>query len=445
VCVIGLDGTPHSLLQRFLAAGVMPNLARLAGAGRLLPMTSVHPWVSSVAWTTIETGVNPAKHGIFGFIDRDAATLRTFIPLADRRRYPAVWQRLGQAGQRVVVLNTPVTFPVVPVNGCLVAGFLAPRLDERSVYPASLLPTLADLGYRIDTDPAIGRRDRDAALADIADALEKRCRTFLHLLDQEPWDFFLGVLMETDRLHHFFFEPLEAGHPVYAPAITELYRRIDAFLGQVRERLGPSDALLLLSDHGFCSIRREVNINHWLLEQGYLRFTETPPQGLAQLDGRSLAYALDPGRIFINLQGRERDGHVAPGAAYERLRDELIEAAEALVDPDSGARMVERAYRREELYDGPYLDQAADIILAPADGFDPKGGLFKGALTHKDALLVGMHTYEDAFLCLATGEGGSLPAPPGDGPVNLVDVVPTVLRLLGQPLPADGDGHPLVA
>ncbi|MCZ7572387.1 MAG: alkaline phosphatase family protein [Ardenticatenaceae bacterium] len=436
VCCIGLDGTPHSLLQRMLADGTMPNLAALVREGRLHRMTSVYPWVSSVAWTTLQTGVNPAKHGIYGFVDRDPATLKIHIPLASRIKRPAVWDRLGQAGKRVIVLNVPVTYPAGPVNGILVAGFLAPKLNEKAVSPVSMLPTLERLGYRIDTNPQIARQDRDKALEDIHDALDKRTRTFLHLLDHQPWEFFLGVIMETDRLHHFFFEPMEQGHPVYMPAFFEVYRRIDEFLGQVRERLGAHDMLMMMSDHGFCSIRQEVFYNHWLAEAGYLKYVATPAKTLEQLHPDSVAYSLDPGRIFINLKGRERTGRIAPGAEYERVRDEIIAAAEALTAPGTGERMVRKAYRREELYSGPYLEQAADIILAPEDGYDPKGAFYKESLVHKDAMMVGMHTYDDAFFYIG-GTGAA------KEPVSILDVAPTVLRLMGQSIPDDYDGRSL--
>jgi predicted AlkP superfamily phosphohydrolase/phosphomutase len=420
-----------------LADGIMPNLAAVTGAGSLRRMTSVHPWVSSVAWTTLQTGVNPAKHGLYGFVDRDPATLKTFIPLANRIRFPAVWDRLGQAGKKVIVLNVPVTFPTTPVNGVMVSGFLAPTLNEKSVYPPALLPTLQKLGYRIDTDPLIARQDRDRAMEDIRDALEKRTRGFLHLLDNQPWDFFIGVIMETDRLHHFFFEQMEQAHPVYAPAFYDVYRRIDGFIGQVRERLSPRDTLLLMSDHGFCSIRQEVFYNHWLAEAGYLKYTTEPAKQIDQLHPDSLAYSLDPARIFVNLKGRERDGRVAPGAEYERVRDEIIAGAEKLTDPQSGERVVERAYRREEIYHGPLLAAAADVILAPNDGYDPKGSFYKDVFTYKDSVMVGMHTFSDAFLYV-----GQRDVP--DRPVSIVEVAPTILGLLGQPIPPDLDAQPLL-
>ena len=436
LCCIGLDGTPYSLLQKMLGEGVMPNLASLVREGSLLRTTSVYPWVSSVAWTTIQTGVNPGKHGIYGFVDRDPSTMKTYIPLANRIRTPSVWDLLGESGKYVVVLNVPVTYPVAPVNGVMVSGFLAPVLNERAVYPSSFLPLLQTLGYRVDSDPVLGRQDRDKALVDLHDALDKRARTFLHLLDREPWDFFLGVIMETDRLHHFFFEQMEQGDPVYAPAFFEVYRRIDTFLGQVRERLDPSDTLMLMSDHGFCTIRQEVFYNHWLARTGYLKFV-AQLKNLEQLHPDAIAYSLDPGRIFLNLKGREKDGRVAPGAEYDRVRDEIAAAAEALTDPATGERLVRRAYRREELYSGRCVPSAADIILAPEDGYDPKGAFAKEVFTHKDPSMVGMHTYDDAFLYV--GKAGV-----SDRPTNILDIAPTMLSLLGQPVPSDFDGRSLV-
>lgn len=444
VCLIGLDGLPYSLLQRMLAEGVMPNLAALARTGALRRMHSVYPWVSSVAWASCMTGCNPAKHNIFGFIDRHPATWQTFIPTADHMRAPTLWRLLSQAGKRVVVLNVPVSYPVTsqPVNGVLIGCFLSPRLDERSVYPPSLLPKLAELGYRIDTNPWLARQGRSQILADILDALEKRAATALYLLQHEDWDFFMAVLMETDRLHHFFFRPMEENDPTWAPAFFDLYRRIDQIIGQVQARLDERTTLLLMSDHGFCSIKQEVFYNTWLADAGYLKYAVPPATikgpDLAAIDPeQSLAYSLDPGRIFINLAGREKGGRVQP-AGYERLRDELAAAAEALVDPRSGERLVLKAYRREELYHGPYVGQAADLILAPVDGYDPKGAFGKATLTAQDPALVGMHTYEDAFLCAA----GVELAPDGFG---IVDVMPTILELLDTPAPAHVDGRSLLS
>lgn len=416
----------------------MPNVAALVREGSLRRMTSVYPWISSVAWTTIVTGRNPGKHGIFGFVDRDPATLKIHIPTSRHMKTDSLWEILNRAGKRVIVVNVPGTFPPKPVDGILIADFLSPTLTK-AVHPPSLLPKLEELGYRIDTDPWLARESRARFLPDLRDALEKRTRTLLYLMDHEPWDFFMGVIMETDRLHHFFFEPMEQGDPIYAPAFFDVYREIDAFIGQVRDRLDSNTPLLLLSDHGFCSIRREVYYNRWLFETGYLKFDRMPPESLSDMSPDSLAYSMDPGRIFLNVKGRERDGRVAPGEEYERLRERLAVEAEALRDPESGDRVVLRAYRREELYEGPSLEAAADLILAPVNGYDPKGAIWKEELTHKDPTMVGMHTYEDAMFCLS---GAQLAA--DNGSVGILDVLPTILSWLDVALPPDADGRTLL-
>ncbi|MBC7224319.1 MAG: alkaline phosphatase family protein, partial [Anaerolineae bacterium] len=161
-----------------------------------------------------------------------------------------------------------------------------------------------------------------------------------------------------------------------------------------------------------------------------------PKQGVLEVDPSSRAYSLDPGRVFINLKGREPMGSVEP-ADYEAVREEIAAAAVELRDPDTGKPFFRRAFRREELYHGPFLEQAADLILAPYDGYDPKGPLHKETLTFQGDTLVGMHTYDDAF-CLVLGQ------PVADRRFGIVDLAPTILSLLGVPIPADMDGSSIL-
>jgi predicted AlkP superfamily phosphohydrolase/phosphomutase len=158
---------------------------------------------------------------------------------------------------------------------------------------------------------------------------------------------------------------------------------------------------------------------------------------LNEIDPASVAYSLDPGRVVIRVRGREKDGCVAPGAEYESLRDEIGSAALELCDPDSGEPIFQAAFKREELYHGPYLQQAADLILAPYDGYDPKGPLYKESLTYKGDELVGMHTFDDAMLYV----GGRI-IPPDR--FSVLKVMPTILDLLQVPHPPGLDGESLV-
>ncbi len=436
VVVISIDGTPYSLLQRLMAAGHMPHFSQLVREGDFHELRSVYPAISSVAWSSFMTGQNPAKHGIFGFVDRQPGTLKTFVLTARHMQSRTLWEVLSAAGKRVLVMNVPVTYPPRPVNGILVGDFLSPDL-QKAAYPPSIAPELEHLGYIIDVDAWEGRQNKAKLLMDVTNALVARERALFHFMAQETWDYVHCHVMETDRLHHFLWEEMELGDPRYAPGFFAFYQQVDAFLGRVRERLAPQTTLIVLSDHGFCRLRQEVYVNTWLRQHGWLRFAKEPPKVLEDMDPASVAYALDPGRIYLNLRGREPHGTVSPGDEYERRRDEIIAAALALTDPDSGAPIIARAMRREEVYHGPLLERAADIILHPHNGYDLKGALYKETLTFKGSELVGMHTYEDASLYI---RGRKITA---EHPW-VADLMPTVLRLLDVPLPPDLDGTPLV-
>ncbi len=437
VAVLGLDGTPYTFLQRLIGQGHMPHLAGLLGEGTLARIHSVHPTVSSVAWSTYMTGVNPARHGIFGFVDRKPGSYEITIPTARAMRAPTLWEVLSQAGRRVIVMNVPVTYPPRPVNGLLVGCFLSPTL-EKATYPPDLAGRLARLGYRLDADPWKARQSKEAALQEVNEVLERRVRALFDLLESERWDFFQCHVMETDRLHHFLWEEMEQGHPHYAAGFLDFYRQIDDLIGRLRERLADDTTLVVLSDHGFCTLKKEVYINHWLQERGWLRLEGDDPPRLAQIGSDAVAYSLDPGRVFLNVAGREPRGSVRPGAEYEALREEIAAAAQALRDPADGQPMVAQVLRREEVYEGPFLEQAADLILVPVPGYDLKGALGKPALTFKGGELVGTHTYDDAFLYI---QGRRIA--PGDW--GIVDAMPTVLRLMGVDIPAGLDGRVCVA
>lgn len=437
IVAIGLDGVPYTYIQQLFRAGELPNFRAIAGEGTLAQMDTTLPNVSSVAWASFMTGQNPGKHNIYGFVDRQPGTLKTFIPTSRTMRSPALWEILSAAGKRVFAMNVPVTYPSRQVNGIVVGCFLSPSV-EKAAPNAEIAQALKRLNYCVDADPLRARADKDSFLPHLDEVFERRIATMRHFWQQEPWDFFMVHIMETDRLHHFFWQEMEQGHAKYAPAFLDFYKRVDAVLGEVRSWLDEDTKLVILSDHGFCTIKQEVYVNTWLHDAGYLDYAVEQPKSLADMAGSSVAYSLDPGRIFLNVRGREPQGRVEPGEEYERLRREIAEAALSMTDPATGELMVERAYTREELYQGPYAETGADLVLAMRDGYDPKGSFGKPQLTFKGSSLVGMHTTPDALLYIQ-GLRGVEQRP------YITDVAPTLLDLLEVPTPKDMDGRSLVA
>jgi len=350
-------------------------------------------------------------------------------------RAPALWEILSAAGKRVFAMNVPVTYPPRQVNGIVVGCFLSPSV-EKAAPNEEVAKALKRLNYCVDADPWLARENKDAFLPHLDEVFEHRIEAMRYFWRQEPWDFFMAHIMETDWLHHFFWEEMEQGHAKYAPAFLDFYRRVDHVLGEVRSWLDEDTALIVLSDHGFCTIKQEVYVNTWLHDAGYLQYAKVEPKGLEDMAPSSAAYSLDPGRIFLNVRGREPQGRIVPGEEYERMRREIAEAIMGMTDPATGEPMVGRVCTREELYHGPYAGAAPDLVLAMHDGYDPKGPLGKPGLTFKGTSLVGMHTTPDALVYFR-GLKDIHRRP------YITDAAPTILEYLEVPVPADMDGRSL--
>jgi predicted AlkP superfamily phosphohydrolase/phosphomutase len=435
--VLGLDGVPHSFISAKTRAGELPALGALFAQGSLRRMDSVLPCISSVAWATYQTGVNPARHAIFGFIDREPNPFKIFIPTGRNLSSATLWEHLGRAGKRVIVINVPMTYPPRPVNGKLISCFLATDL-MKATYPPELATRLKALGYKIDADAWLARKDKQTFLADLNETLERRFAAAFELM-AEPWDFFQLHVMETDRINHFLWRGWERGEEPWRAAFDDYYRKIDGYVGILLERLPQGCELIVLSDHGFCAVEKEVYLNHWLEAQGYLKLAPAPgkdrPESVADMLPESRAYSLIPGRIFLNLAGREERGTVAPGTAYEDLRRELAERLVSEVkDPETGRPVVARVVRREDLYRGPHLVRAADLIAVPHDGYDLKGNVAKGELAVRGDL-EGMHTFEDAFFYV---RGHEIARP--DNGFSIASAFATCCQLMGVPVPEGIEG-----
>lgn len=431
--ILGLDGVPFTLLRDAFAAGKLPQLKRLSEGGTFAQLRSVVPTISSVAWASFMTGHNPGKHGIYGFIERNGK-LERFIPTGGDVRTPAIWERLNKRGLKTISMNVPLTYPPKAVDGVLIGGFLCPNID-RVAYPKRITALLKEKNYIIDPNPRLAATDKDAFLEEIFRAFRARTDVALHLMREEPWDFFICHIMETDRLHHFFWDDLDDETAKYHHDFWKFYEQVDAFVGQLLEELPQNSELLLLSDHGFCGIRSEPDLNVFLKQQGFLSF-KPDARDLPDLDPRSTAYTLPPGRVFLNLKGREPQGSVAPADA-EKVKEELSEALLGLKDPKSGDPVIQRVYRRDELYHGPHAQRSADLVAHPHRGFDLKGGITSGELFSIGARN-GMHTYRDAFLLI---KDRHVVLPPD---ISIIDMARTSFALLGLPVPEDLDGRDLL-
>ena len=402
--VIGLDGVPFTLLKELISEGVTPNIASLASSGEayFVQMDASIPEISSVSWSSFMTGVNPGQHGIYGFTDLKPGSYQMYFPSYPNLRTPTLWDTLGAAGKRSAVINLPGTYPARPHPGSLVAGFVAIDL-KKAVHPPSLAPRLEGLGYRIDVDTARAAADADFLFRDLNETLDAREKAFEMIWGDEEWDLFVAVITGTDRLQHFQWESVaDRGSKNHGRAM-EFYSKADSTVGKIMGRAGSGDTVFIMSDHGFTGIETEVYINRWLLECGYLGWEKDTPEGIGDISPSSRAFGMDPSRIYIHSSGRYPKGRVDKDEPA-RLATEIASRAREL--EFGGRKVIREVYPGREIYSGPALEGAPDLVLLPNYGFDLKGNIRKKEVFGRSHF-TGMHTRDDAFLI------SSAPLPPG--------------------------------
>ena len=395
VVIIGLDGTPYSLLKNLIKQGKLPNIAQIFSKGYFGPTTVCLPEISSVSWSSFMTGTNSATHGIYGFMDFKPGTYDLYFPNFYDLKTSTIFDEIGKLNKKSIVINLPSTYPTREISGILISGFVAIDL-KKAVYPLSLLPKLEELNYRIDIDTTKARNDHDFLIQDLDKTLKIREKTANYLWENEDWDLFMVVITGTDRLQHFLFDAyVNEKHP-YHQAFIEYYQKIDNFVGQIYEKyekLNSEKTFFMLSDHGFTQIKTEVYINRWLFENGYLKFNTDKPQMVSDIGPGTIAFALDPSRIYINLREKYPLGMVDK-SDYNRLREELKSAF--LEIKYENEPILKNVFFKEEIYNGPYLNQAPDLVLLSKHGFDLKATVQRNTIFGHSGLQ-GMHTYDDAF------------------------------------------------
>jgi len=436
VLVIGLDGFPYTLARRFIADGLMPNLSSLLSEGELVQMDSVLPTVSNVAWSSFLTGMNPGGFGIFGFSDLDR-DLNLYLPNSSHLLAKTPCDYASEAGKLVMSLGVPNTYPPRPVNGMMVGDFISPSL-ERAVYPASALPKLQRNGYILDINPAKARESLDYFKEEHPRVFEGRVKTLFNLWDTEPWDLFVMHFMDTDRINHFLFRfwDSDESQNLNKKYFIEFYRLVDDLLGRIKAKLTNDIQLIVLSDHGFCRLKHEVQLNAWLASRGYLEYARPPAHDLdfPALSPSSRAFALVPGRIYILREGLWKNGCV-PSSDYESVRSSIISDLKNLKS-QNGEPVCKYVFRKEDVFRGGCLEKAPDIVIDPHDGYDFKAGLGKKVI-FTSSEISGMHTYSDAMLFIRGVTG--YPKRP-----VIWDVMPTILRYLDLPIPEHLDGRSLL-
>jgi predicted AlkP superfamily phosphohydrolase/phosphomutase len=328
------------------------------------------------------------------------------------------------------------------------------------------------LGWAEATWPLNEDRMSEATfMDDLYRAFDDRAQVILNRLTSGSWDLLIGVIESTDRVQHMMWRHRDATHPLhdaagaakYGDAILRIYRRSDQFIGEVLDQIGADTTLLIVSDHGFHSWRKAVNLNSWLVQNGFMTLkgqATSREKTLGDLFGgaeffehvdwsKTRAYAMGLGQIYFNLRGREGQGIVSTGEEYRTLATDLSARLMAdLRDPDTGAPIVTNVYKRDDVYAGEYLHNASDLQVGFADGYRVSwqttlGGSPQGIVYPNLKKWSGDHGGYD----FASTAGVLISSRPivtdAQGRARIIDIAPTVLGHFGVPVPPGIDGRGL--
>jgi predicted AlkP superfamily phosphohydrolase/phosphomutase len=474
VAVIGLDAADWEFLDPWIDAGDLPNIGRLVEEGSRAPLASSNPPFSAPAWATFMTGLQPGGHGMFDFVMEEPRTSRPVLARSDLIGGAKLWEVAASAGKRCVVAGVPITWPPQPFDGVLVTGMLTPKGKSFTHPPELEEEILARLpGFRCDMDPE--REGPGEEMKEHLDELLLQGRDLTRLLlERGPWDLFVSVFTTPDRVKHKFWEARET-------VVKDHYVLADRVVGDLLEETDSDTLVVLLSDHGFHSVRTKFYMNRWLRQRGLLHVrpaseerdvgredrelqkgmevffapARTKRNLLARIFGRrdeAGDLEVDPTRtraylysawtngVKVNVSGRGPHGIVEPGAEYEQLRDEIIAGLAELRFPGTDDPLFDFVGRREDIYHGPRLEWAPDVVTR-SKGFRVICGknMDRGKLLRVSGHDTGAHSDTGILVLRGPGvrRGASLES------ASLADIMPTVLWAMGLEVPRGLDGRVL--
>ncbi len=489
--IIGFDGATFDLIRPWAEQGHLPNLAKLMADGVHGDLRSTLPPVTSPAWPTFMTGVNPGKHGVFDFIQPhgDNFTLVNSTQI----RQPTIWQRLSRLGYRVGVMNVPVTYPPSEVNGFMITGILSPRGAQIS-YPADLIqryePALGP--YRVAPNIQYKPGIEAEFMADMYDLIHTRGKWALHLMAHEPLDVFMVHFIAMDIMKHALWRFMDHSHPRFEPsefehAIRDGYKLVDHYIGELMAKLPAEANTLVMSDHGFGPLTNMVNLNVFFMQKGLLklkrdpitqlkafafRYGITPSTAYAMVSklglqnlvtrvskkarnnivgkflsfdsvdwSRTIAYSMGHvGQVYLNVIGRDDHG-IIPPEQFEQRRQEVIDALSDLTDAD-GNPLITEIITGETAYHGPHAKRGPDLHLV-IDEYNmiacPMFATEGKVLTNQIRGDSGCHRSEGIFLAQGPGIQQGLTLDEN----NILDLAPTIMHLLGEAVPDVMDGRVL--
>lgn len=502
IICIGLDGATFDLIKPWIKEGKLPTFEELLKKGVHGNLKSTIPFATIPAWPSFATGCNPGKHGFFDFFIEKKNSYELTVEMNPSKaiKMPTIWDILSNNGMKVGVINVPSTYPPKEVNGYIVTGLFTPP-GANYTYPPEFQQEIKKIIGKYDIfSSSMSSKNPNSLIMDLTESLNQRINIFLYLLNKKDLDFLMMVDNGTDRAEHELWKFLDPSNPLYnseeknrfGNPLLKYYQIVDMVLSKIINHLDKDTILIIMSDHGQGSLKKVLNLNLFLIENGYMKIKQDiysklryflfkygySPRNLYKLlkvlgferfasgrFGQNLRLSLlnkfffsyfdidwqntrlfasgVSGGICVNLKGRQAQGIVKPGKDYENIREEIMKKLSQWKDPETGKCVIKKNFRREEIYHGIFLEKAPDTIAVPRNNYS----FFNmyGFSSHKSIENTfgnsGNHTPNGIFIA----KGIDIISGKEIKNVEIIDLAPTILHIMDIPIPDHMDGKVLRA
>jgi len=464
--VIGLDGASFDLIEPWLKAGKLPNLQGLIDNGVRGRLKSCLPPTTSPSWKCYSTGKNPGKLGIYWWENIDFANRRIYIP-TNRARTRELWDCLSEKGLKAGVINMPMTYPPKQINGFMIAGGPdAP--DRRFTYPRELESRLRnEFGYAVHPPVRSNWWRSGEAIKEVFALIENRFKVARTLAKEYELDFLHLTIFYINSLHHDLWND---------KVVEQAWELLDRNIGALIDDFKGSN-VIIMSDHGTNEINQVFYINTWLEKQGYLRtsgslwfprllyrfgINETRLFNIAQkLHLNNILKRIVPKRLRANIPSAigtmeleqketkvvwEKSKALASGQGplylasdNSGLQTEIINKLKKLTNPLTGRKIAQQVYKREDIYRGDFLAEAPNIIIDQSPHTHIRGSIGNRNVFEEPKRWRAENTTRGIFIA----SGPAFKQGVEVENIAILDLTPTILHLMGLPVPADVDGRVL--
>ena len=490
VLVIGLDGGTWNIIEPLVKEGKLPTIAKLMEEGVHGDLESAIPHITFPAWKCYSTGKNPGKLGVYWFTGVDIEKQKIIFNNSTSFKSKELWDYLSANNMVCGILDMPTTYPPKKINGFMVSGEAPTK--SKYTYPESLEKELKDkFDYKINPEHPAGV-DMDLHILDTKEVIKQRFVVAKYLLEKFKPAFFHVTIFHIDGIQHFFWKYMEKKDVKYGKVIEDSWKLIDDGIKTLLEEFGDEKIyVVLMSDHGFTSVKGTFQISQWLIEKRYLilknRRLVLPsiipklglnrdrmflitnklriaslirgitsrerrqkilgrffPPGADVVDRNPLESLIDwekskvipipQGPLYINTNV------IAPGREYEMFRNKLIEEIRSIENPENGEKLAKGVYKKEEIYTGKYVYRAPDIVILPNEGHEiATAASSKDMWDFSRRQWSGCHRLHGIFV--VNGPGVKKGVKIMD--TRIIDLAPTLLHIFDLPIPKDVDGRVL--